>query len=129
MTCVITTALVFSLATCCFLVTAESTVYDLTEFETVNLPLWLEQFSLGGPGNYSYLPGPPTLVHPISPHRPPHPYSPSDVAHVLCFTGRLNLSTEEQQAWADHINSFQFKEGQKIIDDRDFAGFFNNQDK
>ena len=49
----------------------------------------------------------------------PHPYSPSDVAHVLCFTGNLaNITDAEKDGWAARINSFQ----------RD-DGFYSNHDR
>jgi len=87
--------------------------YDVTKFETEFLPKWVAQYTVvgkdAGPGSYSWKPG--THV--------PHPYSPSDVAHVLCFTGNLgNITEAEKDGWAARINSFQ----------RD-DGFYSNHDR
>lgn len=92
-----------------FLILSDAkTSYDVTKFETELLPKWVAQYTLeGSAGNFSY--------HPHSSH--PHPYAPSDIAHVLCFTDQLRLSEEEKDEWAKVINSFQREDG-----------FFNNTD-
>ena len=72
--------------------------YDVTLFENVLLPKWIAQYTLPTPGQFSF--------HPHG--NLPHPYATSDVAHVLCFTGRLaNLSDADRSAWAGAINMFQ----------------------
>lgn len=83
--------------------------YDVRPFETTLLPKWIVQYKLpGSPGNFS-----------LRPHSGvPHPYAPSDVAHVLCFVDQLdNVSSADKRAWAGHIQSYQRPDG-----------FFNNTD-
>eukprot|EP00041_Stephanoeca_diplocostata_P005893 m.70808 g.70808 ORF g.70808 m.70808 type:complete len:401 (-) comp16059_c0_seq8:1282-2484(-) len=77
--------------------------YDVTKFETSILDKWIEQYKVSGqPGNYSMKPK--TNI--------PHPYSPSDVLHVLCFTGRLGgLNDTDKNVFASAIKSFQRSDG------------------
>lgn len=91
--------------------------YDLSPFEQHGVQAWLKLFDLGGPGNFTFTPN----------GSEPHPYSPSDVAHVLCFTGQLDLTDAEADAWADHINSFQLPPGSSR-NGADATGFFENSD-
>ena len=85
-------------------------VFYLFNILTVSniLTRWIAQYQLPGAGNFSY-----------KPHGDvPHPYSPSDVLHVLCFTDQLNLTDQEKSKWAAGIQAFQDPK----------TGFFNNKD-
>lgn len=76
-------------------------VLDVTLFETQLLPRWLAQYQLPGVGNYSFQPH----------NQHPHPYAASDVLHVLCFTGQMNLSEADKDQFASAINAFQHADG------------------
>jgi len=96
---------------CVLIMYSNEVQYDVTKFETELLPQWLTQYTLPGtPGNFSF--------HPNS--SLPHPYAPSDVAHVLCFTDQLKLSEEEKDSWESVINNFQREDG--FFDNADTAG-------
>ena len=103
-------------------IVAELAVYNLTQFETVGLAKWEAQFALDGAGNYSWEPH-----HTSAFGHAPHPYSASDVAHVRCFAGQLNLSSAEADEWATRVNAFQFPPG-RSLNDAEAGGFFNNKD-
>eukprot|EP00039_Didymoeca_costata_P033249 m.41520 g.41520 ORF g.41520 m.41520 type:complete len:393 (+) comp9774_c0_seq2:31-1209(+) len=98
---------------CAYITLVSATPYDVTHFESDILPKWIQQFKLPGVGNYSLTPD--STV--------PHPYAPSDVLHVLCFTGQLDNITSDPKVtdeWAAHINSFQRADG--FFDNTDSTG-------
>jgi len=80
-------------------------IYDVTKFETEFLSKWIEQYRLSSKypaGSFSLTPN----------GSESHPYSTSDVAHVLCFANQLDSLTElEKDSWAEVINQFQGRDG------------------
>jgi hypothetical protein len=81
--------------------------FDLTPFETTILPAWVAGFSIGGParawatGNFSFTWG----------EQVPGVYGIVGVVHALSVVSRLDLTPDETDAWAAHINSFELPTG------------------
>ena len=86
--------------------------YNVSAFEAL-VPAWVAQYQLPGSSvaNLSFEPG----------GSVPHPYAPSDVLHVLCGTGQLDvLTAADRAAYVEQIQGFQQADG--FFADRDSKG-------